>query len=102
MNKKALLSIVLLLIVFVTKSQTNIQTHYEVAESRNYPLLTIENFTIDNIGSTYFFTDMIFQKESPTEAYFEIVREFNLGKSYSAHIEYNGGLGIEYDTVGYQ
>lgn len=29
MNKKALLSIVLLLIVFVTKSQTNIQTHYE-------------------------------------------------------------------------
>ena len=58
MNKKALLSIVLLLIVFVTKSQTNIQTHYEFGSNkniRNYSLLTIENFTIDNIGSTYFF-----------------------------------------------
>lgn len=79
----------ILLFVFVARSQTNIQAHYEVVKSRRYPLLTIENFTIDNIGSTYFFVDMVFKKDSLTETYFEIVREFNLGKSYFAHIEYN-------------
>lgn len=100
MKKITLLSVTFLLIVFVAKSQTNIQTHYEVAKSRQYPLLTIENFTRDNIGHTYFFMDMIFQKKSPTTAYFEIAREFNLETPYSIHIEYNGGL--KYDTVSYR
>lgn len=105
MNKKALLSIVLLLIVFVTKSQTNIQTHYEFGSNkniRNYSLLTIENLSIDKYGSTYFFVDMNTTNISNFKSentYFEFSRDFSIGNNYFTHLEYNGGHGYINDSI---
>jgi len=74
-------------------SQTNLQLHYDLGEGRNYFTSTIERFKPDAMGSLFYFVDMNYDQNGPTEAYFEIARQFKLGKGpFAAQIEYNGGL----------
>lgn len=74
-------------------AQTNVQLHYDLSSSRNYLTTTIERFKPDAKGSTFFFVDMNYNGNGPTEAYFEIARELKFWNGpFSAHVEYNGGL----------
>lgn len=80
----------------MTYAQTNLQLHYDLGEGRNYFTSTIERFKPDANGSTFFFVDMNYNANGPTEAYFEIARELKFWDGpLSAHIEYNGGLHSE-------
>lgn len=42
----------------VAKAGFNIQLHYDLGKDREYVTTTIENFTPDKYGSTFFFVDM--------------------------------------------
>lgn len=99
---KRLLSLVVLAVI-VTHSfaQLNIQLHYDFgnaiygSELDNRPswTATVENFTADNWGSTYFFVDANFDANTMQGVYAEISRELKFWKApIAAHIEYNGGL----------
>lgn len=82
-------------------AQLNVQLHYDLGhelygkELSNRPRVTatVENFTPDRWGSTYFFIDADVEHGSVQSAYGEISRELRLGKSpFAAHVEFNGGL----------
>ena len=74
-------------------AQTNLQLHYDFGAGRNYLTSTIERFKPDANGSLFYFVDMNYDANGPTEAYFEIARELKFWDGpLSAHIEYNGGL----------
>lgn len=99
--KKILLSALLLVATLPMFAQLNVQLHYDFGhalygkELSNRPhwTATVENFTADRWGSTYFFIDADFGENTMKSAYAEISREFKLGNSpLSAHVEYNGGL----------
>jgi len=90
--KKLFLSFMLIssLTVF---GQTNLQLHYDFGAGRNYLTSTIERFKPDANGSLFYFVDMNYNADGPTEAYFEIARELKFWDGpITAHIEYNGGL----------
>lgn len=79
----------------------NIQLHYDfgrqlyATDQAQRPQLTttVELFRPDKWGNTFFFIDMDYRQEGVTSAYWEIAREFSLGKfPLNLHIEYNGGL----------
>ncbi|EFM02775.1 MAG: nucleoside-specific channel-forming Tsx family protein [Hoylesella marshii] len=79
----------------------NIQFHYDLGHSlynelsdRGSATTTIELFKPDKFGNTYTFTDIDYETDGVKGAYWEIAREFNLtaDKRWAAHIEYNGGL----------
>lgn len=85
-------------------AELNIQLHYDMGkaiygkELSNRPKLTatIENFTADKWGSTYFFVDANLDDNSMHSAYGEIARELRFWKAPIAiHLEYNGGLSGE-------
>ena len=90
--------------VFETNAQ-NVQLFYDAG--RNCATSTVEMFSPDSFGSTYFFVDVDYSAQSvlgkdkkivpATGAYWEIARELCFWQDtdwawLSAHIEYNGGL----------
>ncbi len=88
-------------IVIPMYAQLDIQVHYDFGhdiygkELSNRPRVTatVENFTPDAWGSTYFFIDADFGDRFIKSAYGEISREFCFWKAPIAiHLEYNGGL----------
>lgn len=84
-------------------AQTNLQLHYDFGAGRNYLTSTIERFKPDANGSLFYFVDMNYNANGPTEAYFEIARELKFWDGpLSAHIEYNGGLHAEGFNNGFQ
>ena len=99
--KKILLSALLLVATLPMFAQLNVQLHYDFADAlygkelsnRAHWTATVENFTADRWGSTYFFVDLDFGGNTMKSAYAEFSREFKLGNSpFAAHVEYNGGL----------
>lgn len=82
-------------------SQLNVQLHYDLGHelygkelsNRQRVTATVENFTPDRWGSTFFFIDADFDDNFVKSAYGEISRELRFWKApFAAHIEYNGGL----------
>ena len=82
-------------------AQLNVQLHHDLGhalygkELSNRPCwtATIENFSADKWGSTYFFIDGNFADNTMQSAYAEISRELKFWKAPVAiHVEYNGGL----------
>lgn len=87
------------LAVFAVKAQ-NIQLHYDYGRdlydntlpNRPHLTSTIEMFRPDKWGNTFFFIDMDHTSKGVASSYWEIAREFKIGKSpFNAHVEYNGG-----------
>lgn len=100
MLKKQFLSILFCLSLSFGISAQNIQLHYDFGRSlynkdlHGRPLLTstVENFTPDKWGSTYFFIDMDYKDYGIASSYWEISRELKFWKvPFSLHVEYNGG-----------
>ena len=99
---KKLLFVILLLAANVSvMAQLNFQMHYDFGHAlygsqlsnRSDWTATIENFTADRWGSTYFFVDGTFGSKTMTSAYAELSRELRFWDlPISAHVEYNGGL----------
>ena len=93
----------LMAVAALTASAQNIQLHYDFGRNiypdqeagRQKVTVTLEQFKADNWGSWYYFVDLDLTSKFFRSAYTEISREFKLGKEtpFSAHIEYNGGLG---------
>ncbi|MBQ8424292.1 MAG: DUF5020 family protein [Coprobacter sp.] len=99
--KKQLILFLAIVLSSPLMAQLNIQMHYDFGEIAygdelsNRPRLTatIENFTADKWGSTYFFVDANLAGNKMASAYAELSREFRFWKAPIAlHIEYNGGL----------
>ena len=104
MRKFYLLALTALVALVGLRAQ-NVQLHYDFGrslystEEAQRPRLTttVELFRPDSWGSTFFFVDMDYRREGVTSAYWEISREFKLGKSPLAlHVEYNGGLSNQF------
>jgi hypothetical protein len=100
MIKRILFSALLFITFALGISAQNIQLHYDFGRSlynddlKGRPLFTstIENFTADKWGSTYFFVDMDYKNYGVASAYWEISRELKFWKGpLSFHVEYNGG-----------
>jgi hypothetical protein len=84
-------------------AQTNLQLHYDFGAGRNYLTSTIERFKPDANGSLFYFVDMNYDANGPTEAYFEIARQLKFWDgSFAAQIEYNGGLHAENGGTSFQ
>ena len=106
--KKFILTTILALCVLPVLAQLNVQVHYDFGEAiygeqlsnRPHWTATIENFTPDKWGSTYFFAEGEFGDNTVMSGYAEIARELQFWKApFAVHIEYNGGLSAE--TGGY-
>lgn len=98
------IALVLLLTTLGAQAQ-DIQLHYDFGRqlySKDQPdrpklTTTVELFRPDSWGNTFFFVDMNYQREGITSAYWEISREFSLGKlPLALHIEYDGGLSNQF------
>ena len=99
MKKVALF--VMALAGMTAQAQTNLQVHYDFGEGREYVTTTLEMFKPDKWGNTFFFVDYNFNSTKynhPSESYMEIARCLKFWDGpISAHIEYNGGLGVVKD-----
>ena len=97
--KRILLLIAVLGIGIVAKAQ-NIQLHYDLGEGRKYFTSTVEMFSLDKFGSTFFFIDMDYSSDERhvtngvSSAYWEIARAFQWkeDQKFQPRIEYNGGV----------
>lgn len=102
---------VLIGLVMTASAQFNLQFHYDLGRhmnpeseaNRQIFTVTAEFFKADKLGSTFLFIDMDYRGEGPQNngaigAYWEMSRDFTFAKikntnsSFTAHIEYNGGL----------
>lgn len=116
MKKHLFLFVALVATAFCAKAQTNIQIQYDFGEKRQNITTTLEMFKMDKWGSTFFFVDIThdgkFQHQdgidhpAPIGAYTEIARGLNFWQNsffgdLSAHVEYNGGLGVVPNVFGY-
>lgn len=100
--KKVLLTIVLAVVALLpAAAQLNLQLHYDFGHNiygkelsnRQYLTATIENFTPDKWGSTYFFVDGDLGDNQLKSVYAELARELCFWKvPVAVHVEYNGGL----------
>ena len=99
--KRSLLLVAAALCSAAALAQLNVQLHYDLghdlygSELSNRPRLTatVENYTPDAWGSTFFFIDADFGGHVVKSAYGEIARELKFWRApIAAHIEYNGGL----------
>ncbi len=92
--KFLLIALVFALCVSFTKAQNIQLLHNFNGENKLQSTLTLENFSQDKLGTTFYFVDIdLFETHNPTTMFTKIMRTFKLGKSpFSAHIEYNGGL----------
>lgn len=82
-------------------AQLNIQLHYDLGHDlygqqlsqRPRVTATVENFTPDKWGSTFFFIDIDFGGNFVKNVYGELSRELRFWNApFAAHIEINGGL----------
>lgn len=97
---KILLVLSVLFIASTAINAQNIQTHYDFGRTmykdhstRALMTTTIENFSVDKWGSTFFFVDMDYTSKNILGAYWEIARELKFWDNpFSIHLEYNGGL----------
>lgn len=75
----------------------NLQVLYDFGKDRNYTTTTLEMFKPDKWGSTFYFVDFYYDfgpEKHPSGAYMEIARSLKFWNGpFSAHVEYNGGLG---------
>ncbi len=99
--KRSFLLVSALLMSVLTKAQLNVQLHYDLGHDlygtelslRPRVTATVENFTPDRWGSTFFFIDADVEHGGVQSAYGEFARELRLGTSaFAAHAEFNGGL----------
>ena len=99
--KKWILSAVTLLLSLSATAQLNLQLHYDFGHAlygtelsnRSHWTATVENFSADPWGSTYFFVDANFGNNKMEAAYAELSRELKFWKApFAVHVEYNGGL----------
>lgn len=99
--KKIILFAMLVIASVRLSAQLNVQMHYDLghaiygSELSNRPhwTATIENFTADKWGSTYFFVDGDFGGNTMKSAYAEFSRELKFWEApVAVHVEYNGGL----------
>lgn len=99
--KKFVTLAILITSVTTMSAQLNVQFHYDMGhaiygkELNNRPhwTATIENFTTDKWGSTYFFVDGNFADNTMHSVYGELARELRFWEAPVAiHLEYNGGL----------
>jgi len=94
---KKLLTGFFLFAAIASQAQTNLQVHYDFGKGRSYVTTTLEMFKPDKWGNTFFFVDYDFNygaDNHPNLSYMEIARCINTwGGPFSAHIEYNGGIG---------
>jgi hypothetical protein len=94
---KKIITALFLLGTIATQAQTNLQVHYDFNHNRQYITTTLEMFKPDKWGNTFFFVDFDYNygpEKHPSLAYMEIARCLNFwGGPFSAHIEYNGGVG---------
>ena len=89
------------LVCMAANAQLNVQLHYDLGhdlygkELSNRPRVTatVENFTPDRWGSTFFFIDADLGDNVVKSAYGEFSRELRFWKApFAAHLEINGGL----------
>ena len=89
------------LMSMATMAQLNIQLHYDFGHDlygkqlSNRPRLTatVEHFSADRWGSTYFFIDADLGGNVVKSAYGELSRELRFWDApFAAHVEFNGGL----------
>ena len=107
--KKIVISALMAVAALGTQAQ-NIQLHYDLGHSlyeglsgRPNVTTTVEMFKPDKWGSTFMFTDIDYFTDGAAGAYWEIAREFKLGKQtpFALHVEYNGGATtIEHTGIG--
>lgn len=99
--KRSFLLAAIALMSCAASAQLNVQLHYDLGhdlygkELSNRPRVTatVENFTPDKWGSTYFFIDADLGGHVVKSAYGEISRELRFWKApIAAHVEFNGGL----------
>lgn len=99
--RKILFTVILLAMGIQLSAQLNVQIHHDFGHDiyghelsgRPYWTATIENFTADKWGSTYFFVDGDFADNTMTSVYAELARELRFWDAPVAiHVEYNGGL----------
>jgi len=99
--KRSFLLVAAGLFSLAATAQLNVQLHYDLGhdiygkELSNRPRVTatVENFTPDKWGNTYFFIDANLGDHVVKSAYGEISRELQFWKApVAAHIEFNGGL----------
>ena len=74
-----------------------LQLHYDFGKDRQYVTATFEIFKPDNLGNTFMFTDIDFNRpDGASLVYFEIARKFNIKNKtidgLNFHIEYNDGF----------
>lgn len=95
------------LATFGAISAQNLQLHYDLGHSlyndltsRHSVTSVVEMFKPDKWGSTFLFTDIYYQRDGVSGAYWEIAREFDLtqNRQWAAHVEYNGGLTSDEET----
>jgi len=102
--KKTVAAMLVLYAVTSVQAQ-NVQLFYDFGKDHKYITSTVEMFKPDKWGSTFFFIDMNYDADNAktvSTAYWEIARALKLGSSkFSAHVEYNGGLGQYYSNPGY-
>ena len=89
-------------------AQTNLQMFYDFGKDRKHITTTLEMFKADDWGDTFFFVDYDYTTKDMRDAsdyrgatgtYAEIARNLNFWKdsnlgALSAHVEWNGGVGI--------
>lgn len=101
MKKRITTAAAIVMISWSGFAQLNVQLHYDLGHglygkelsSRPSLTATIENFTADKWGSTYFFFDADLADNSMAAAYGEISRELQVWKApVAVHVEYNGGV----------
>lgn len=97
---KKIIPLAMALFLPLCANAQNVQLHYDFGhsiysdtEARPKLTTTVENFTPDKWGSTYFFVDMDYNNKGIQSAYWEISRELKFWEApISIHLEYNGGL----------
>lgn len=99
--KRSIIIAVAFLVSMSVAAQLNVQLHYDLGHGlygkqlSNRPRVTatVENFTPDRWGSTFFFIDADFGDNVVKSAYGEFARELRFWQApFAAHIEVNGGL----------
>ena len=109
--KKTFLVSALMGFAMAASAQFNLQMHYDLGRHMNPDseadrqlfTATAEFFKADKLGSTFMFIDMDYRGKGPANngaigAYWEMSRDFTFAKvkntnsSFTAHIEYDGGL----------
>lgn len=101
MKKKNILLIGACLATLTGQAQLNVQLHHDFGSSlysndicsRPKTTVTVEDFTADKWGSTYFFIDGDISSSNVTGAYGEFSRELKFWKApVAVHLEYDGGM----------